>query len=271
MSAAVAADSRATAGRAVPARCGSPSCNRPPSSSIRQPASIASPVSGDGVGVAATSGGRRAGAVPRAEARPSPRGPARRCGIPGRRRVRRPASPAPASPARRWRSAPPRTGGDGLPSWGTMPDFSVTGATGNTTSARAVTSEVAQLQADDETGGLDRGECGVRVGQVGRFDAADEQRVQLAVRGGVEDGGGVAPGAVRQLGEVPGVGDLLTGGGIGDRSAAGQQGGQAAGVQRAALAGPARDPGQPGARRRRQPAQPPRTLPGWWPAARRPG
>ena len=40
---AVAADSRATAGRAVRARCGSPSCSRPASSSIRHPANTTSP------------------------------------------------------------------------------------------------------------------------------------------------------------------------------------------------------------------------------------
>ena len=41
--------------------------------------------------------------------------------------------------------------------------------------------------------------------------------------------------------------DLGAGGGVGDRAAAGQQGRQRAGVDRAALAGPARHPGQPGA------------------------
>ena len=47
---AVAADRRATGGRAVPARCGSPSCDRPESSNCRQPASTASWLSSTGAG-----------------------------------------------------------------------------------------------------------------------------------------------------------------------------------------------------------------------------
>ena len=53
---AVSADSRTTGVRAVPARCGSPSCSRPSSSSIRQPANTASPAPGVGAAAAATVG-----------------------------------------------------------------------------------------------------------------------------------------------------------------------------------------------------------------------
>ena len=48
ISAAVSDESRTTGLRAVPARCGSPSCPRPSSSSIRQPVNTASPDPGWG-------------------------------------------------------------------------------------------------------------------------------------------------------------------------------------------------------------------------------
>ena len=84
------------------------------------------------------------------------------------------------------------------------------------------------------------------VGEVGGLDAADQQGVEFAVRGGLENAAGVAAGFVGQGGDVPGVSDLLARNGIGDRATAGQQGGQAAGVQCAALTGPPGDPGQLG-------------------------
>ena len=157
-------------GRAVPARYGSPSCSRPESSSIRQPVSTASPVPGPrrlrgrrrSVRAAARRPTSRARRVLR---RLSPR-PAGR----GRRRSRRRACAAPAGRASRcWPAtaskAEPALPVDeraGLLDDGRDREHHV-GAVGD----RAV----PQLEADDEGRGLDRGQCGVGVGQIGGVDA----------------------------------------------------------------------------------------------------
>jgi hypothetical protein len=79
----------------------------------------------------------------------------------------------------------------------------------------------AQLEGDDE--GL--GQCLLRagVGQVPGVDAADDEGVDGPGRRGLDDAGGVAAGGVRQAHDVPGLGDLLAGGHVGDGASAGQQ------------------------------------------------
>ena len=92
-----------------------------------------------------------------------------------------------------------------------------------------------------------------RIGQVGRVDARHDQGAELAAGGGGEDRRGVAAGLAGQRALAPGPGHLGAGRGVGHRPADGQQPGQGAGLDRAALAGPAGHPGQPRARRGREP------------------
>ena len=133
-----------------------------------------------------------------------------------------------------------------------MPAFSTTGATGNTTSARSVTALSRSSRLTTNGAASIAGQRRVRVGQVGELDAADQQRAQFAAGRRGEDARGVAARrASGSVGDVPRRGDLLAGGRVGDRTAAGQQVGQRAGLQRAAVAGASRHPAQPGAGGRR--------------------
>ena len=87
-----------------------------------------------------------------------------------------------------------------------------------------------------------------------------------------EDRRGVAARGRRTAWSTPqAVATSHAGRGVGDRPAAGQQVGQRTGLQRAALAGPPRHPGEPGAGRRRPAARPRTARRGRRRAARRPG
>jgi hypothetical protein len=105
------------------------------------------------------------------------------------------------------------------------------------------------LQADQEADlaqGLQRRR---RVRQVVRVDPADDQRAELARRGGVEDLGG---GAARRRGQraggqAPDPLDVGACGVVGDRATARQQRGQGTGLDRAALPRPTRHPADGGA------------------------
>ncbi|CAM3971197.1 hypothetical protein NORO109296_15630 [Nocardiopsis rhodophaea] len=102
-----------------------------------------------------------------------------------------------------------------------------------------------QLQADQE-GHLGQGRAGEgRVGQVVQVDTGDDQRVDFTGRGRAQDGGGVAPLALGQRSGRPGTSGFGAGSGVGDGAAAGQQIGQRARLDGAALPGPPRDPGEP--------------------------
>ena len=103
-----------------------------------------------------------------------------------------------------------------------------------------------QLQADHEPGGVQCGQHHVGVGEVIGFDTADQQGAQRPVRGGGQDAVHVTPSGGWQFGDMPRSGDLRAGRLVVKWAAAGQQGGQRAGLQRAPLAGPARHPRQPG-------------------------
>ena len=97
----------------------------------------------------------------------------------------------------------------------------------------------------------------LRVWQVIRVNAADDQRAQVAVRGGMEDRGGVAARVRRDRArlQAPGLLDLGACGRVGDEPAAGQEGRQGPDLGRAPVAGPARDPRDLGAGGVRQPDQ----------------
>ena len=113
---------------------------------------------------------------------------------------------------------------------------------------------LAQLEGDHEARGVERGAGRGRVGGVVGVDAADDQAAELAGGQGRDDRVGVAAGGLGQRVDAPGGGGVDARGGVGDRAAAGQQVGQAAGLDRAAVAGAARHPGQPGAGRARRAA-----------------
>src|SRR6266581_2156984 len=85
------------------------------------------------------------------------------------------------------------------------------------------------------------------VGEVGRVDAGHDQAGELARGGGFEDLVGVAAGLARQYPgfQAPGAGQFRAGAGVADEPAAGQQVGQAADLDGAAVAGPAGYPCQP--------------------------
>ena len=131
-----------------------------------------------------------------------------------------------------------------------MPALSTTGATGKTTSAARVTSVSRSSSATTNDAAVDRGAGGRRVAGVVGVDAADDQATELARDQRGDDRVGVAAGGLGQVVDAPVGGGVDPGGGVGDRAAAGQQVGQAAGLDRTAVAGAARDPGQPGAGRR---------------------
>ena len=134
-----------------------------------------------------------------------------------------------------------------------VPAFSVTGAMGNTTSARSVTALLAQLQADDEGRGFDCGARAVGIGEVVEVDAADEQRLQRSVAAAAARIADVSrPAASGSVVGVPRGRHLGTRGGVGQWSSAGQKVGRRTGFQRATIACSTRHPSQPRAGRRGQ-------------------
>ena len=127
-----------------------------------------------------------------------------------------------------------------------VPALSDTGATGNTTSATRVTS-VSRTSSATTNGRVERGAGAGRVGGVVGVDAAHDHGTQRAVGERGDDRVGVATSGLGDLVDAPGGGHVDAGSGIGDRPAAGQQGRQAAGLDRATVTGTARHPGEPGA------------------------
>ena len=125
------------------------------------------------------------------------------------------------------------------------PTFSACGATGRTTSATAVTAE--SRISRETTKVLARASSTPRVAEVGRVDATDDERVDLAGAGRLDDAVGVTGRRVGQPDDVPDLGDL--GAGLGARRPDDHREAalQRAGLERAALTGPPRDPRQPGA------------------------
>ena len=127
------------------------------------------------------------------------------------------------------------------------PAFSTTGATGNTTSARSVTALCRSSRLTTNGAASSAASAAGGVGQVGDLHAADQQgaesRRPRRPRGWPRCHGR-APPAVRRRSTRRGLGARrasATGRPPGSRC------GQRAGFQRAALTGPARNPGQPGA------------------------
>ncbi len=138
--------------------------------------------------------------------------------------------------------------GRGRPSQVTkVPALSVTGATGNTTSAARVTSVSRSSRAttNDAAASASRKACGSAVSSGSTPPTTRPPSSPLIGRG--HDRVGVAAGLLGQAVDAPGGGDVDPGPGVGQRAAAGQQLGQAAGLDGTAVAGPARHPGQPGA------------------------
>ncbi|CKT25645.1 Uncharacterised protein [Mycobacterium tuberculosis] len=80
---------------------------------------------------------------------------------------------------------------------------------------------VSQLQADHETGGVQRGQHGVRVGEVRGFDTPDQQRSQRLVGSGGQDAVGVPSSRGRQFGDMPRRTHLRAGDLVGQRAATG--------------------------------------------------
>ena len=245
ISAAVAADSRATGGRAVPARW----VRRPVAARVEQH----SPARQHRLPVARWC---RAARALRGAARPRAR-PTDPC-APSRRRAtartacpdRRPSSSARMCSTRRSGVALVCSAGSNgriRPSQlMNEPAFSTTGATGNTTSAQRGDRAFAQLEAHDERCGVDRGQCRIRVGQVGEFDAADQQCAEFTVARRGENAGGVAARARRAGRRHSSAAAVCS---RADASATGRPPGsrlgQRAGLQRAPLAGSSRYPRQP--------------------------
>ena len=255
-----------------PPGSGSPSCSRPASSSIRQPASTAWP----GPGLSGCDGDHRWRARPLAR----PTVPSWAISSPAAARVGRPRS-TPISSAR---NCSTRRSGVALVcsagSNGRIRPSQLTNAPRLLHDGRDREHHVGefgdralpQFQADHERCGLDRGQGRVGVGQVGEFDAADQQRAQLAACAPRRGCAAVSrPAVLGQLADVPCRGGLLAGRCVADRAAAGQQ-------IRAARRPPGRRVhrraavSRPAGRRSRPPiCLRQRALRARWPAARRPG
>ena len=138
--------------------------------------------------------------------------------------------------------------GRGRPSQVTkVPALSVTGATGSTTSAQPGHVGLALLEADHERRGLEGGAGGGRVGGVVGVHAADDDATEAAVGERGDDRVAVAAGGLGQVVDAPRGGGVDAGRGVAGGTTAGQQGRQAAGLDRAAVTGPAGHPGEPGA------------------------
>lgn len=105
---------------------------------------------------------------------------------------------------------------------------------------------VPQLETDHEPRGVERGQGGRRIGQVGHLHAADHQRAEMS--SGRKDFSGVAARVGREIVDVPGGAKLLARPSVGDGATTGQQAGQCARLDRTTFA---RAAGHPGRRRTR--------------------
>ena len=166
--------------------------------------------------------------------------------------------------------APPRTARTRPSQLTKVPPFSACGGDREHDVGDSGHRRRAKLERDDE--GLGERLLGARVGEVAGVDAADDQGVDRSPDArGLDDAGRVAAGSVGQPDDVPGLGDLLAGCGVGDRAATGQQRRQRAGLERTALTGATRHPRRGGRRWRRPARQPPTARRAPWPGARRRG
>ena len=134
-----------------------------------------------------------------------------------------------------------------------MPALSIAAADREDDVGRAGHVGLAQLERDHERRRVERGAERRRVRGVVGVDAADDETAELTGVDRGDDLVGVAAGRLGQGLEAPGGGHVDARLGVGDRAAAGQQVRQAAGLDRAAVAGPARHPGQPGTGARGEP------------------
>ena len=247
ISAAVAGRHRRPTGLAVPARCSSPSCSRPASSSSGQVASDRLPGRA-GARHRARHGAAagRAGAASRRRGAAARRGPRRRPAGPGGRPSRRPARRAPAGRSGR-RCSVERRVERPAPA---LPVHEAAGLLGDRGHRQHHVGRVGDragphLQADHEAGSP---RARARAGRVGagrpgprrRRPARRARRCAAAARIARRRGR-----AGRQRGRAPGRGDLGRGPAASSTGRpTGQQAGQRAGLDRAALAGPARHPGE---------------------------
>ncbi len=280
-SAAVAADIRATAARAVPARFGSPSCIRPASSRLCQVARSASPAPGcctargadrrrarslagrDGAGEQRSATGSAWSARGGPTLRRAGRGarPSRRRARPARRRSVRAAGTGSAA-----------LNEPGRPSQFTnVPCFSATAATGNTTSARSVTALTRSSRLTTKPAASIAASAAAGSGR-SSGSTPPISRASMSPRGrGGQDLAGAETGIGGQRADAPGPGHLAGDLGLADPAAAGQQVGQRARPR----SRPARRPGagsRPAAPRCARPAGPrPIARPAPRPAAPRPG
>ena len=256
----------------MPARCGSPSCNRPASNNIRQPARIASPACRATVPGRGYVGCRGRAARPSA---PSAAISARACSA-----VRNPRS-TPSSSARVGSTRRSERGIGGQRGVERPdPALPVGERAGLLRHRRDREDHVgqrgdrrfAQLQADHEAGRLDGGQCGVRIGQVGGVDPADHQRVEVAVAAAAARISAVSrPASAGSSATCQAAAELLAG--RRDRRPGGHRAAGWAGSRHPARRVPRPDAGsRPAALRCARPAARPRTAHrGWWPAVRRPG
>ena len=133
--------------------------------------------------------------------------------------------------------------------------FSTTAATGRTTSARSVTAltRSSRLTMNGVTASAASAAAGSA--QVGGVDTGDDEGAELTGGRGGEDAGGVTAGLRRQRRDAPGPRDLHAGVGVRDRPADREQARHRSGLDRAALTRAARDPDEPCAGRLGQPGR----------------
>ena len=138
--------------------------------------------------------------------------------------------------------------GRGPPRSRTCRPCRVTGATGNTTSAARVTSVSRSSRRDHERRGLERG-AGGRPGRRCRRGRRHRRRrpPSSPATAAATIASASRPAASGRRSTPQRGGGVDAGRGVGDRAAAGQQVRQAAGLDRAAVTGPTRHPGEPGA------------------------
>ena len=192
-------------------------------------------------------------AVPGADLRPSRPGPARRCGS----RAGVPSSSA--MPASTRRSGSDDGSCSTLPNGRTrpsqltnMPDLSVTGATGKTTSAARVTVGLRGPRGDHEAGGVDRGSrASAGSGRSARSTPPTTRPPSSPAAAAATIASPSRPAPSGRSSTPQAVAEVDAGGGVGDRTATGQQVGQRTGLERAAVTGATRDPRQLGAGGRR--------------------
>ncbi len=105
---------------------------------------------------------------------------------------------------------------------------------------------LAQLQSNHERRRRDGRPSGGRVGGVVRVDTADHQAAEVTGDQGGDDRVAVAARGLGQVVDAPGGGGIDARRGLGHGTATGQQGRQAAGLDRTAVTRPAGHPSQPG-------------------------